>query len=253
MVTGVKKIPALLACCMAFLFSSYVKHPPATRTVKITFRFINTVKTSPLILDSATYTNPFGEQYQVAKLKYYISNVQLNTVSGTCKEPNSYHLLDAAEPASLYFTFDAKPGSYQSISFLAGVDSIKNVSGAQSGALDPANGMFWTWNSGYVMFKLEGNSPSSTIINHRLEYHIGGFSGPDNVLQQITLALPSALQLIEGDAITLNIIADLDKVWQGAHDLKIAITPATMAPGILSKKIADNYNRMFSIKDVQLH
>lgn len=208
MVTGVKKIPALfLICCLCFICSSYVKQLPLSRSAKVTFRFINTVKTAPLVLDSATYTNPFGELYQVAKLKYYISNIKLNTASGTCKEPNSYHLLDAAEPASLSFTVDAIPGSYQSISFLVGVDSIKNVSGAQSGALDPANGMFWTWNSGYVMFKMEGSSPASTIINHRFEYHIGGFSGADNVLRQITLALPSALLLTDGKDVTLNIIA----------------------------------------------
>jgi hypothetical protein len=34
------------------------------------------------------------------------------------------------------------------IKFLLGVDSLKNVSGIQTGALDPAKGMFWTWNTG---------------------------------------------------------------------------------------------------------
>ena len=50
-------------------------------------------------------------------------------------------------------------GNYNSLSFLLGVDSMHNVSGAQTGALDPANDMFWTWNSGYVMAKMEGASP----------------------------------------------------------------------------------------------
>ena len=252
MVTAVKKLSVvLLACLVTVICSSNKKHPQHNNnTGKVTLHFINTVKNMPLVLDSAEYTNPFGEAYHVTKLKYYISNVKLNATQHAFAEPDSYHLLDAGEPSSLSFTIDATANHYNSISFVVGVDSLKNVSGAQSGALDPANGMFWTWNSGYVMFKLEGHSPASNIINHRIEYHIGGFSGADNVLQQITLSLPAALQIQQGKNYDLFIVADIDKLWQGVNDIKIATTPATMAPGMLSKKIADNYNRMFTIKEV---
>ncbi|WP_316930094.1 MbnP family protein, partial [Hymenobacter sp. IS2118] len=40
---------------------------------------------------------------------------------------------------------DIPVGDYQSVSFTVGVDSARNVAGAQTGALDPNNGMFWTW------------------------------------------------------------------------------------------------------------
>lgn len=240
----------LLACFITIICSSNKKQRDNnSRTGKVTINFINTIKNVPLVLDSAEYTNLFGETYHVAKLKYYISNIKLNATHAF-NEPESYHLLDAAEPSSLSFTIDAAANSYSSISFVVGVDSIKNVSGAQSGVLDPANGMFWTWNSGYVMFKFEGNSPASNIINHRIEYHIGGFSGANNVLQLITLPLTTVLTVQEGKHSTVTIAADLDKLWQGTNNLKIAETPATMAPGVLSKKIADNYNRMFTIKEV---
>jgi len=252
MVSTVKKSAAvLLACFVIIICSSNKKHPYQNKkTGRVTFSFINTVKSVPLVLDSVEYSNPFGEAYHVTKLKYYISNIKLNATQHSFAEPGSYHLLDAGEPSSLSFAIDAAANTYNSISFIAGVDSIKNVSGAQSGALDPANGMFWTWNSGYVMFKLEGNSPASTIINDRIEYHIGGFSGPNNVLQLITLSLPAALHVQEGKNCDIFITADIDKLWQGVSDLKITTTPATMAPGVLSKKIADNYNRMFTIKEM---
>jgi hypothetical protein len=228
---------------------SMITHRIKKDRVKISF--INTVKTIPLVLDSMEYTNPFNERYAVSRLKYYISNITLNTSQKHFAETDSYHLIDAADTASLNFSFDAAENTYTSISFMVGVDSIKNVSGAQSGALDPTRGMFWTWNSGYIMFKLEGSSPSSTIFNHRIEYHIGGFAGPNNVVQLITIPLPSALKLDGGKNYEIIITADLDKLWQGANELKIAETAATMAPGILSKKIADNYNRMFNIKEVK--
>ena len=240
----------LLACVVIIICSSNKNPGENKKAGSVTINFINTVKKVPLVLDSAAYSNPFGEVYHVSKLKYYISNIKLNNQQHSFAEPNSYHLIDAGEPASLHFTIDATASNYNSISFMVGVDSIKNVSGAQSGALDPANGMFWTWNSGYVMFKLEGNSPASTIINHRIEYHIGGFSGPDNVLQVITLPLPSPLTVNEGKHTEIVVAADIDKLWHGAGNLKIAETPATMTPGALSKKIADNYNRMFTIKEV---
>jgi hypothetical protein len=255
MVTAVKKLSViLLACLVTIICSSNKKHPQhKTTTGKVIFHFINTVKNTPLVLDSAEYTNPFGEAYRVSKLKYYISNITLNNQQHGFAEPNSYHLLDAADLTSLRIGINATANSYNSISFIVGVDSIKNVSGAQTDALDPANGMFWTWNSGYVMFKLEGNSPASNIINHRIEYHIGGFSGPDNVLQLITLPLSEPVNVQPGKECDIYINADINKLWQGVNDVKIATTPATMAPGMLSKKIADNYNRMFTIKEVHNH
>jgi hypothetical protein len=249
MVTGiVKKIfllpAALLIICTC---SSQVQHS-VSKKGSITIRFINTIKASPLVLDSMEYQNAFGEAYRVTKLKYYISNVSINTAQKKIAEPNSYHLIDAGDTTTLHFSFAAAVNNYTSISFMVGVDSIKNVSGAQSGALDPANGMFWTWNSGYVMFKLEGSSPVSNIINHRIEYHIGGFAGSTKVLQLITI--PLSLHVGEKKNSEIIIAADIGKIWQGVNDLKIAVTPATMAPGVLSKKIADNYNRMFTIKEV---
>ena len=252
MVTTAKKLSViLLAFIVTIICSSHKKHPGRNnKTGRVIISFINTVKTTPLVLDSAEYSNPFGEVYHVSKLKYYISNIILNSPQHSYVQANSYHLIDAADPASLMFVVNPPESTYTSISFMVGVDSIKNVSGAQSGALDPANGMFWTWNSGYVMFKLEGSSPASNIINHRIEYHIGGFSGPDKVLQEITLPLPATLNVRYGRNVEIVIAADINKLWQGAGSIKIAETPATMTPGTLSKKIADNYNSMFTIKEV---
>ena len=105
-------------------------------------------------------------------------------------EKNSFHLIDESVPESQSFSLSVPEGNYSSLNFLLGVDSLHNVSGAQTGELDPAKDMFWTWNSGYVMAKLEGNSPSSALVNHKYEFHIGGFSGKYNVLKNIELHFP---------------------------------------------------------------
>ncbi|MGF2413275.1 MbnP family protein [Ferruginibacter sp.] len=221
-----------------------------TGTIKITF--VHTINEAPLVLDSMEYVNPFDEPYRISKLKYYISNIAVKHLKKSFAEPESYHLIDEADAASLSFNFDAPANNYSSISFTIGVDSIKNISGAQSGALDPANGMFWTWNSGYIFFKLEGSSTSSTLINNKIEYHIGGFAAPNNALKRVTLQMPdNTLLLVQaGKTCEIIIAADINKLWQADNNLKIAETPATMTPGAVAIKIANNYSRMFTIKEL---
>ncbi|MBC7886771.1 MAG: hypothetical protein H7Z13_02710 [Ferruginibacter sp.] len=223
-----------------------------TGTVRLTFR--NTVKTNPMVLGTTSYTNPFGETYKITKFKYYISNVRLG-LSGlptTAIEKESYHLVDQGLPGSLSFSFEAVENSFITLSFLIGVDSTRNVSGAQTGALDPLNDMFWTWNSGYIMAKMEGTSPQSNQVGNKIEYHIGGFSGANNVLRQIGLTFPGSkfVEIRKGKTSEIIIEADFDKWWQTPADVKIADLPVCTTPGVLSKKIADNYSDMFKVTDV---
>ena len=70
---------------------------------------------------------------------------------------------------------DVPEGSYTEMSYVLGVDSTRNVSGAQAGALSTANGMFWSWSTGYIMLKAEGTSPNSGTGS--FSFHLGGFSG----------------------------------------------------------------------------
>lgn len=221
-------------------------------TVKLTFH--NMVNASPMVLDATTYTTPFGEPYTIHKFKYYISNVRLG-LSGlalTATEKESYHLVDQRKPGSLSFSFEVAENSFTPLSFLLGVDSLRNVSGAQTGALDPLNDMFWIWNSGYIMAKMEGTSPRSNQVGNIIEYHIGGFSGANNVLKQISMIFPAGKQLVikPGEISEIILEADFNKWWQLPNDLRIADLPVCTTPGALAKKVADNYNDMFTITNV---
>ena len=224
--------------------------PEKTGTIKISF--VNTVKAVPLQLRTASYTNPFGEEYTVSKFKYYISHVALAPATGATRENADHYLIDEDKPESLSFSFPVSTGTYTSLSFLPGVDSLHNVSGAQTGALDPLNDMFWTWNTGYIMAKIEGTSPQSKLVNNKVEFHIGGFTGPNSVLQNIRLNFPAGktLQVQEGKTSEIIIEVDINSWWQQPNDIKIAEHPVCSTPGVLAKKIADNYNKMFTIKDI---
>ena len=159
---------------------------PTTGALKINFEAM--VGDSALVFSTQTYTNQAGNTFNVSMYKYYISNVKVTKMDNSIwSESNSYHLIDHSDDASTLVTIADVPfGNYKSIEFMLGVDSARNNSGAQTGALDPANGMFWSWSSGYIMAKMEGNSPQSTASANKLTFHIGGFSGANKVMKIMT-------------------------------------------------------------------
>ena len=125
------------------------------------------------------------------------------------------------------------------------------MSGAQTGALDPANDMFWTWNSGYIMAKLEGQSSFSTLINNEIEYHIGGFKGTDNVVKRMVLPFSQSIEIKNDKTASILISADINKWFKHIHDLPIAMNPACVMPGNLATQYAANYSGMFTITQIE--
>ncbi|HRE64559.1 MAG TPA: hypothetical protein PKU77_12260, partial [Ferruginibacter sp.] len=112
------------------------------------------------------------------------------------------------------------------------------------------NGMFWTWNSGYIFFKMEGYSNASTADLQRIEHHIGGYRSPFNAARLIELKLPVSLTVTEGSSNTIDINLNIDNYWNGLHSIKIAEQALIMSPGNQASKIADNFQNMFSISSV---
>jgi hypothetical protein len=246
-------LPVLLA---ALMIASCRKGKDAggdpAATHNLTLKFKAMAGTEPMELGK-TYTNAWGEQYTVSAFKFYITQIRLvNTTSGLSQNVNKdeYFLVNFADSASVALNLKAVPNSYNGIAFLLGVDSIRNVSGAQTGALDPAKGMFWTWSTGYIMAKLEGSSPVSNQPNNRFEYHIGGFSGANNVLKQVPLIFPYEATLKEGKSSQVVITANVNSWFAGPNALKISTTPVSMTPGPLSKQFADNYATMFTVAGI---
>ena len=187
--------------------------------------------------------NDFGENYSISKLKYYVSNVKFETNEITNNQSNVF-LIDASKKNIISVLVPAK--KITGISFLLGVDSTLNCSGAQSGALDPLNDMFWTWNNGYIFFKLEGSSDASNADLKRIEHHIGGFKGANKNMRSIYLPINNPALLKQKNLI---IQLDIDKYWDGINKVRIAETPVVALPGIQAKNAAVNFAGMFSIKN----
>ena len=204
--------------------------------------FENKVGSQPLILNSQTYKNANGDDFTISSFKYYISNVQLIKADGKAVVlPETYYLIDAADKASAHQLAEKIPaGDYVSIKMTIGVDSAHNFLGAQAGALDPAKGMFWTWNSGYIFVKLEGNSAKSTAADNKLNFHIGGAKAPYNTIRTATHTFASPLRIRENSKPEMHFVVDASSLFKGKFVINFNTLNFTMG-GANSVIIADNY------------
>ena len=239
-----KAITTIICYLLAISGFSFISNPPQK---KLTLIFHHQLGNEELVLGN-TFKNILGENITIHRLKYYVSNFSVTDEKGKkIILPVQYFLVDESDSLSKKITFNIPDISINTIHFLLGVDSIKNVSGVQTGALDPLKGMFWTWNTGYIMAKLEGESESSASAGHRFTYHIGGFRNGMNTVKKIELAVQNhGKQILE-----IHISADINHWFKNKSEIRIAEIPVCHSPGTLAMKIADNYSNMFSINSIR--
>lgn len=226
------------------------EHPVAPVIVKtnsVNFKFSNVVGSMPLTIGTQTYVNFNQDTFTVDIFKYYISNIKLKRDDGfEFAEPESYRLLSQTDSNSCNFTISGIPlGNYISMEFIIGVDSARNCSGAQTGALDPINDMFWDWSQGYIFAKMEGLC--NRCVSGSFFHHVGGFEGQWNA---IVKANPSfglnLIQVKEGSIPKVYLKADLLEWFQNPNIIDLA-NYNSVAMGKKATEIASNYSDMFTI------
>ncbi len=209
-----------------------------------TICFRNKVGERPLELSTVVYTNHFGESFTVEQCKYYVGAIRVTDREG--KEElltADVHLIDQADTASSTLQLSCSLTGLRSIAFVVGVDSAANTGGVMTGDLDPMHGMFWTWNSGYIYARLEGQSDSARAPAHRFSWDIGGYKANANAARAIVLNIPDS----QPDDKPLTIEADLLKWFDGKTPIRLSQSPTCHEPGTLALELADNYSTMFSI------
>ncbi|MCF8277566.1 MAG: hypothetical protein K9J17_12605 [Flavobacteriales bacterium] len=201
-----------------------------------TLRFQPSFHQLPLVLDSS-YVTADSTTVAVSILRFYVSHVQLlNGEEVVWLESDSYHLVDAADSASLQIVLPSGVKA-DGLSFLLGSDSLANVSGAMGGDLDPSRGMYWAWNSGYINFKLEGTSPICTSRNNEFQFHLGGYAYPNATVQQVKLELSDA---------SVTVLVDVAQLLETV-DLKAL--SMVMSPGAEAVALSKQAATIFRVKD----
>lgn len=224
-----------------------------TGSGKVNLEFDNMVGNQKLELDTGAYTNANGDDFKITTFKYRICNLTFNKADGSkTLIPESYLLIDAADEQTTLQTLDNVPaGDYVSMDFVIGVDSLRNFAGAQIGALDPAKGMYWSWNTGYIFVMLEGSSSKSTAKDNMLMFHVGGAKAPNNTVRKITLPLPAGGLRVRSNAKPeIHLKVDAAAMFKGTSIINFA-TLNGFHDGSSAVTLANNYAMgMFSVDHI---
>lgn len=224
----------------------------------LSVEFDNVTGSSDLQLNTGTYSNAAGESFKITKLKYYVSNFILTNSNGTVytvPQDSCYFLIDESDASTHEPILKVPEGEYKTLTFTIGVDSLRNTMDIshRTGVLDPtttAADMYWSWNSGYIFFKMEGTSPVISGMGNAFQYHIGGFGGystpTTNNLKTITLDLTArgVPQVKSGKETNVHLFVDVLKALTGTTNMSFATT-AMIHSATPGKPVADNYASMF--------
>lgn len=181
-----------------------------------------------------------GDGYIIKKCTGYLGGFQYYYGDSVYKDPNPRIVSDSTYFSLFFLTItpknltDSTSMVFDSISFAVGVDSAQTMKGVFEGDLDPAKGMFWTWQSGYINWKLEVED----LKGNELQFHIGGFSGKNNTYREMGYKLPKGKNL---SGLVFDVKAFLLFAKSKGYTM-------VMSPGSKAVDIADNYKRFFSLR-----
>lgn len=207
-------------------------------SVKISFEYFWGTGSEPFTLNTPLTHPRTNEVLTFTTLKFYVSNLKLKDEDGNWWiQPESYFLVDAFSEARSSFTLtDVPTKRYVEMEYTIGVDSTRNVSGAQTGALEVSSGMFWSWNTGYIMIKAEG----SEVNEGTFSYHLGGFSGANNIVTSKTTDFNGTALQVQKDAIaSVTMQANPARLW---HTIEgVAATSTIHALGTNAVTAANDF------------
>jgi hypothetical protein len=192
----------------------------------------------PLNLDS-NYVLTNNDTISIETCRFYVSNIHLvNNNQTVFTDSTIAHLVDLADDQSL--TIDLlypENLKFDLVQFNLGIDSSLNVAEVLSGDLDPTKGMYWTWQSGYINFKIEGKSKKSPSRYKQFQYHLGGYLYPNNTLQTFSF--------ITNKKSEFNFTIEIDKFLDGIDlsNMYQIMSPSSSSV-LLSKKLA----QLFKVK-----
>lgn len=221
--------PSIFLSLVLFLMEGVV----CSAQEAIQMRFQPTYKGQPIAFDTSAFRTAKGATITVSMLKFYLSDLVVTMADGEALSISETMLVDLGEDDE----FDIprkRRDKVTSVSFTIGVDSILNESGPREGALDPRNGMYWTWATGYIFLKLEGTLESPTTPRRVYEVHVGGYKAPYRNMIDVTLPMHHQQA---GDAVTIDVAVDQFFDAEPAFDItrRPSITDARQASDVIDR------------------
>lgn len=183
-----------------------IVNPPAVRV-----NFLNRVGDSAIVAGHF-YNRDGGEPFSLDLFKYYISHAALVNDAGDTLYLNDHTLIDEFDANRHGFSSNPSIeglGSthFNQMIFYMGIDQPHNTSGDQAGDLDPVYGMIWTWSTGYIFLKHEGQFIGTDGSTLPLLYHLGTSKALTAV------SLPVDIHLENEKQFQIDVKFDLNKMY----------------------------------------
>lgn len=166
---------------LIFLASSISAQMENQRDFSITFSPNFEVDASDIEFSS-------NQEVEIDMFKFYVGYFSLENETQILWVDSTYHLIDFQNKTPIMIKLSIPEDTdIDELSFNIGVDSITNISGAFEGDLDPINGMYWAWNTGYINSKIEGSIVDNDNAKTEFKFHLGGYQSPFQSTRSITI------------------------------------------------------------------
>jgi hypothetical protein len=171
--------------------------------------------------------------YNFTKIRQYISGIRLlKTGNEVWVDSGGYYLIDLLNPEKSIVFLKTNGKDFDEIQFIAGIDSVIQEEGVKGGALDPINGMYWTWQSGYIHTKIEGFCRENELKSP-YELHLGGYTYPNSTV--ISVAFKNIVPKAE-----YRIQFNLEPLLETMHQIKVK---KVMSPGSIAVKLTQSWTQ----------
>jgi len=191
---------------------------PENATVKV--KMSHNIDGQPLELNKMQYSNPFGREYEVTKLRYYVSDFRFHRGDGTVYDADMYQLIDVEEDKTMTFTIPNVPSAdYTKVSFYFGLDEEKN----QDNAL-PEEETVMPWpkplGDGYHFMQQEGFYKDSSGSKVAFNTHMGKKKVNDSTFENnhITINLANSNISVDDKTWTMDIAMNINEWYTNPND-----------------------------------
>lgn len=170
----------------------------------VSFRFV--IGNQKLLPEHKYILPGWLDSIQINSFKFYVSNIEFWLLGHQVFRDTKANLIDLDGKQEITTNYS---GSFDSIAFQVGVDSLQHLLATMDDDLDPVFGMYWAWQSGFIFLKLEGAATSCRTAHQNFTYHLGGYRAPFNCVQQVGLSVnrnTSALVCVDPGLLLGNIL-----------------------------------------------
>ncbi|MGK7394246.1 MAG: MbnP family protein [Candidatus Cyclobacteriaceae bacterium M3_2C_046] len=213
--------------------------------------FDHTIDGEGVVYNDIRYANDAGNRYSVMTLRYYISDIVLHQYDGEIFEIDTFHYRDIDFPETRQLIIDNVPnGEYTYISFIFGLDSLKNKSFGLP-ATQENNNMEWPipMGGGYHYMKFEGRFIQEDGSTGSFNTHFGRLQTKDGKLHEnfIEIILPNSAFFVNNDSWEVQVLMNLNEWYRTPHEYNIeefgpAIMGNQQAQQILKENGADAFS-----------